>query len=119
MNLQDPVPFVLRHVEHHAVSEDTGQVDQDVDPAVVVERDLDDLSRRVVLGNRVVRRDRGAARVSDLLDDDVGRAAGRLGAVHGHAQVVYHDRRALLGQLESHPSPDAPAGAGYYGHSTF
>ena len=55
----------------------------------------------------------------DLVDDGLGRAGRRAGAVHGAAEVVDHDLGAVLGQEQGVLPPDAAAGAGHDADPSF
>ncbi|GAA0938221.1 hypothetical protein GCM10009574_053590 [Streptomyces asiaticus] len=57
-------------------------------------------------------RHRLPARGPDLLDDPLGRALRRPGAVRGHAEVVDDDLRALGGEGERMRPPEAAARSG-------
>ena len=68
----DGVPVLGRHVEDHAVAEDAGVVDDDVQPSPVVEGQLDELLAGLRLDDVVVVGDRLAAHRLDLLHDLLG-----------------------------------------------
>ena len=110
-DLQHAVPFVLGHVEDHAVAQDSRGVGQDVQPAEVVDGRLDYLARGVELGDRVVVGDRPAAGLDYVIYGLVGGSGGRAGAVDGATDVVDNDRGALLGEQPGACGADASAGA--------
>ena len=106
-------PLVLGHVEDHALAQDAGHVDQDVELAGAVQR-----LPHEVLGLSVVRdvgivRLGGAARLDDRSDDLVGGRGVLALPVHGATEVVDDDRGALGGHELCDAAPDAASSAGH------
>ena len=94
----DVVPLLLGHVEDHPVAQDARHVDQDIEPAELADRGLDQ-----VLGSRVIGYvgpvgDGLAAFVGDLGGHLTGWPGVAARAVDGAAEVVHHDARALARQ---------------------
>jgi hypothetical protein len=54
MNIDDGIPLGLRHVDEHAVPEDSGVVDEDVEPAEVLDGLVDQRARPCEVGDIVV-----------------------------------------------------------------
>jgi hypothetical protein len=111
VHVEDRVEFVGVHVLERRVPQDPGVVDDDVDPAPVVERGLHDRPAALGAGDRVVVCDRLAPRRRDLVDHRLrgGRAAA--GAVDRAAEVVDDDQGTAAGQLQRMGTAQAPAGA--------
>ena len=112
MHREDDVQLLLAHVEDHPVAQDARDIDDDVEPAEVVDRLLDHLTRRVVVRDGTGIGDGVAARRLDLVDDllsdrDIGALAAQAGA-----EVIDDDRRALRREQHRDAAPDAPARAG-------
>ena len=77
VDVDDRVPLLLGHVEAHLVAEDPGVVDEDVEPAELVDR-LRDQRLAAVPGRDVVEVGDGLpAGGDDLVDDLLGRALVR------------------------------------------
>ena len=85
------VPLFLAHVEDHAVAEDAGGVDQDVEPTELFDCSADDPGRRTELRDGVVDCDSPASILLDLADDKVGGCCGGLRAVNTATEVVDDD----------------------------
>ena len=81
MDGYDVVPFLLSHVEDHAVSQDTGDADQNVDLAKVVDAGLNDVLATFHGGDGVIAGDGVATGCLNLADYFVGRALVTAGAV--------------------------------------
>ena len=105
-------PLILGHVEDHAVAQDAGHVDHDVDAAVGVEGLLDHALAALDRGDGVVVRLRVPAGGFDLPRDLIGRALVAAGAVHVHARVVDDHVRAQRAQQQRDLTADAASGAG-------
>ena len=105
-------PLFGRHVEDHAVAQDAGDVDEDVELAEVVERHLDDALARVHLADVLETGDGVAALALDLVDDFLGRAGFTAAAVHVHAGVDDDDLGALGRHVDGDAAADAASGAG-------
>ena len=104
MDPDDRVPVLLGHVEDHAVAQDAGDVDQDVEAPIGVDRLVDDPLGGVMVGD-VVGVDGGlAAGLADLLDHLLGRRLVLPSSVQGHPEVV-HDH---LGGPRRRRSPGRP-----------
>ena len=106
------VPLAFGHVHQHAVAEDSGVVDQDVEAAEVVDRLCDHPFRAGEVGHVLVVRGSLAPGGSDLVDDLLrGRCVVTL-AGELAAEVVDDHRRARGGERERVRAADAAAGAG-------
>src|SRR6185369_9548888 len=109
VGVDDRVPLLLGHVEDHAVSEDAGVVDDDVDPAEGVHRGLDDRLPTGHAGHRVVVGHGIAARLGDLLHDLIGRLPVGPGPDLAAAVIVHHHPGPVLrhqdGDLPAHSPP--------------
>ena len=99
------------------VAQDPGVVHEDVDPAEVVERGLDDRLAAFGRGDRVVVGCGLAAGLDDLLHGRVGHAAAAAAAVGRAAEVVHDDGRAAARELEGVGLAEAAARAGDHGHA--
>jgi hypothetical protein len=109
-------PLVGSHVEDHAVTQDAGTGDQDVDATETLHGRCHDALGPAPVDNRVDVRHRLAAGLSDLGDDRTGRLRGRVASVDRNSQVVDDDLRPLRRQLECDAAADAAAGARHHGH---
>ena len=114
MDANDIVPLLLGHVEDHAVAQDAGHVDEDVQPAELVEGLLDHALAAIDVGDSVEVRDGLAAGGADLVGDVLRRTGVRLRAVDVHAEVVDDDAGAFLGKELGDAAPDAAARSGDY-----
>jgi hypothetical protein len=105
------VPLVLGHVHDHPVAEDSGVVDEDVEPAELLDRLPHEPFRAREVGDALAVRRRLAARGADLLDDLLGRA--EIGALAGDpgAEVVDHDRGSRIGERERMRAANAAPGS--------
>ena len=116
MDLDDGVPLLKGHVEHHAVPEDAGVVHDRVEPAPRVQGEADQrlgagLLRHVLeVGNGLT------AGGGDLPRHLRGGPVVCPGAVPLTAKVVHDHPRALLGEQERFAAADASARAGDQGH---
>src|SRR6185312_3558246 len=110
VDLVDEVPVGLRHLLERDIAEDAGVVDEDVDPTPRVDRGLDDL---IAVLDRVVVRDRLAARRLDLGDDLVRRRGTLAFAGEAAAEVVDDDLRAAAGKQQRVRATEAATGAGH------
>jgi hypothetical protein len=108
----DRVPLLLGHVEEHAVAQNSGVVDEDVQPAVTVERAADDLLRRLEARDVVVARDRLAARGDDLVHDLLGRSRVGSLARERAAEVVDDHARARARECKRMLAADPAARTG-------
>src|SRR5207245_1598117 len=99
VHADDRVEVVLCHREDHAVTQDAGVVDDDVERAVGLDGLVDDALGAVVVGDIVVVGDGLAPAAANELGDLLGRPL--VGALAGDraAQVVDDDLRALGGEL--------------------
>jgi hypothetical protein len=109
VDADDGVPFVGGHVEDHAVAEDPGDVDEDVEAAVLADGGLDEVLGGFVVGDVGAVSDGAAAGLGDFLDDLPGRPGVVPGPVQGRAEVVDDHRGALPGQQQRHRPPDPAA----------
>ena len=103
----DVVPFLLGHVEHHAVAEDAGDRHDDVELAEVVEGGLDDILAAFHSGYGVVAGDGISAGGLDLCDDLGGRALRLSRSIDVASEVVDDDLCALRGKLEGNAASDS------------
>src|SRR3984957_9062477 len=110
------VPFLFRHVENHAVAQDTGDVHQNVERAEFLDRLVDqtlaafDRSDIHVIGNRA------AARGLDFLRDVIG---GRLRFFlprYRHAKIVDYYCASLRGECPRDAAADTATTAGDGGY---
>ena len=76
MDPDDGVPLVDGHVDQHAVAQDAGVVDQDVDGPEVVDGGLDEPARPLVVRDVIAVGHGLAAHAPDLFDHLAGRAVG-------------------------------------------
>ena len=106
------VPLLLGGVHQHPVAHEAGVVDQDVEPAELVDRLLHHRRGLLEVGHVGAVRHRPAARRLDRGDDLVGRRLPRALAGERDAVVVDHDGRAVRGQLERVRPADAAARSG-------
>ena len=106
------VPLILAAAHDHAVAHHAGVVDHDIEPAERVDGRLDQALGAIPVGDIVAIGDGRATPRPDQVDHLAGRAARRTGAVELGADVVDHDHRALVGELQGVAPADAPAGAG-------
>ena len=113
VNGNNVVPFLLCHVEDHAVSQDTGDTDQDVDLAKVVDAGLDDVLATFHGGDGVIAGHGVSASCLDFVHYFVSRALVTAGAVQGCSEVGDDDTSAVGGEGLGNAPTDAPAGAGY------
>src|SRR6266511_2763904 len=112
VHLDHRVPFVLFHVDEHAVTQDPGIVDEDVQAAECCDGAVDQALRAGEIGDVLSVRNGRAAEGLDL-PHDVVRGAG-VGALAGQrrAQVVHDDLCAGTCQRKSVLPADPAAGAG-------
>ena len=110
--MYDVVPLLLGHVEDHAVAEDAGDVDEDVDAAEGVDALPDHVLAALGGRDAVVVGDGVPAGGLYLVADDIGGAVVVAGAVDADAGVVDDDAGALLREEHGHGAADAAAGAG-------
>ena len=87
-------------------------MDDRVDAAVFLERERGDRPAAAVVGDGVVRRHRRAARVPDLVDDEVGCSPRPALAVGGGAEVVHDDVCMPSAELQCVGPAEPVAGAG-------
>ena len=109
----DSVEVCLGHGEKHLVADDAGIVHDDVEPAVLLHRPLDQGLGRLPVRDRAVVGDGLTAAADDLGGDRFGRRFLGLLAVQSRSEVVDHDRRAGRGKSEAVGAAEAPAAAGH------
>jgi hypothetical protein len=109
MHLDHCVPFLFRHVDHHAVPQNAGVVDQDVETPERRDPVIDQRLRAGPVADIVAVHDGFAAGLPDRFDDRLGgRQIGAL-ASRGSAEIVDDDFCALLGQHQRVFTPEAAA----------
>ncbi len=113
------IPVGLLHVEDHAVAEDAGVVDEDVEPAELVDGLFDHPSGLVEVGDIGPVDDRFAAGRADLVDDAPGRSHIATRSVDITPEIVDDDLGAPGSQQQSVLAPDTPPRSGDDCHSTF
>lgn len=116
VDLDDGAPFGLRHLVHHGIAQDTGDVDDSVDAPEVSDGLGDHAFGARTLGNAV---GVGAGLAAGGLDraHDIDRWAVVLAlAAETGAQVVDHDTSALGRQQTGDLTPDPPPGTRHQRH---
>src|SRR5690606_26502327 len=108
----DAVPVLEAHVEQGSIPQDTGVVDHGVEVTELVERQLDDPGRALLVGDVVAVSHGRAAQRPDLVDDLLRRPLVSALAVAGTSQVVDDDSCAGAGEGQRMFSTDASAAAG-------
>src|SRR6266851_3135247 len=112
------VPFLLGHVEDHAIAQDTGDVDQDIEFAEFLDRLVDEAlaafdGRDIhMIGDRV-----SAARL-DFFRDVIGGRGGFFLPRDRDSEVVDYDCASLCGECPRDTAADAAAAAGDCGYLT-
>lgn len=119
MHPHDRIPLFLRHVEDHPITEDPGDVHEDVELAELVQRGADEVFGLVHVRNVRVVRDRLPAGSLDISDRLSGRRVVSAFARDRHAEVVHDDLCAFLREQQRHFAADAAASAGDDGCLTF
>ena len=112
MNGDDVVPFLLGHVENHAVAQDSGAGDHYVQPAEVVDGGLDDFLATLHGGDRLHARHGLAASRPDFLGHLGSYRVVLAGAIHVDAGVNDDHFCAFCGHFLGNTAPDAAARAG-------
>src|SRR5580658_10795536 len=97
MNREDRVEIVLAHIENHAVAQNTGVVDHDIQLAEIVDRTLDDALGGLEIAHALIVGDRLAAGRANFLDYLFGRRSRLSSAVEVTSKVVDDHSRAELG----------------------
>ena len=111
VHLDHRVPLRLAHVGEHAVAQDAGVVDEDVEAAEGVDGGLHEALGAVPVADVVGVGDGLAAHGLHLVDHLLGRAGVVALAVHRAAEVVDHDLGAVVGEEERVLAADPPPGA--------
>ena len=106
-------PFLLAHVEDHAITQDPRDVHQDVDAPPRLDHLIHHRGRLRVVGHGAEIGGRGTAQLLDLLDDLGGRACAHALSVEPRAEVVDDDLGPGRRQRHRDPPTDAPAGSRY------
>ena len=112
VDAHDVVPLGLGHVDEHAVAQDAGVVDEDVEVAERLDRRVDEALGALPVGDVVAVGDGLAAERLDLGDDLVGRAVVGAGAVVGAAAVVDDDLGPFGGEQQGVLAAEAAPGPG-------
>src|ERR1700736_1661618 len=111
MDAEDRVEVLLAHVEDHAVAQDSGVVDHDVELAEVVQRALDDALGGLEIADALEVGARFAAEAADFFDPFLRRRARLAGPVEVAAEIVDHDLGSLPGQQQRFFAADTASGA--------
>ena len=101
VDVDDRVPFLFGHVEAHLVPEDPGVVDEDVEPAELVDGLGDQRLTAVPARDVVEVRGRLPTGGDDLVDHLLGRTLVGAFAARLAAEVVDDDRSTLLAASSS------------------
>jgi hypothetical protein len=109
VDLDHRVPLRLAHVGEHAVTEDAGVVDQDVEPAEGLDGGRDEPLGAVPVADVIGVGDGLAAHGLDLVHDVLGRALVVALPVHRATEVVDDDLGAVVGQQQRVLASDAPS----------
>ena len=112
MDSDDGVPLLFGHVKHHAVPEDTGGGDDDVQPSEGVQRKLNQLIASLKLRYIAVVGDGFSAIFADLVDHLLCRGVVETFTIERCADVVNDDSGAKARELQDDPSSDATAATG-------
>src|SRR5208337_5549577 len=116
MHSDHVVPFLFGHVENHAVAQDAGDVDQDIELAEFLDRLVDEALAAFdggdihVIGNGV------AARGLDFLDHVVGGRLSLLLARDRDPKIVDYYCASLRGECPRDAAADAATAAGDSGY---
>src|SRR3984893_14795594 len=111
MDVEDSVEILFAHVEDHAVAQDAGVVDRDVELAEVVQRALDDALGGLEIADALEVGDRLAAEAADFLDNVLGRRTRLAGSLETAAEIVDHDLGSLPGQQQRFCAADTASSA--------
>jgi hypothetical protein len=105
------IPLRLGHIEDHAISQDAGHVDNDVDAAKLFHRLVDHLLGLVIFRDVAIVSHSMTARGLDFINDLLrGRGILPL-ACERNTQVVDDDRCTFACQRHCHAAPDPSPGA--------
>ena len=113
------VPLLDRHVENHAVAQDAGDVHQDIQFAVFLDRLIDEAL--AAFGSRDVLWFEEAAPSAALISLATSSAGEWVSfcPATANSQVVDHDRGTLGGQRLGDFATDSTSATGYGGNFTF
>jgi hypothetical protein len=119
VHLDHRIPLVLGHIRQHAVAQDAGIVDEDIEPAEGVDGLLDHGLRALPIAyiGRI-----GDSRAAGLLDGvHYGRGCSCIGAraIDAGADVVDHDLGAMGRKQEGVLASESSPGPRHDGHPTF
>jgi hypothetical protein len=114
----DVVPLGEGHVRERPVAQDAGVVDEDVEPAELLDRRGDQSLGPRLVGDVVAVHHGLPAERPDVVDDLLRGPDRGPGAVNFGAEVVDDHIGPLAGELERMLTPDAPAGAGDHDDTT-
>ena len=106
------VPLRVGHVHEHPVAQDAGVVDEDVDPAVLLDRCGDQPLGAGLVGHVVTVEESTSSERSHLVRHLLGRPDRRAGSVGLGTEVVDDHVGAVPGELEGMCPPDAPTRTG-------
>ena len=109
------VPLLFGHVENHAVPENSGTGDHNVQSTKIIHGGLNDLLATFHAGDRLLTGDGNTAGLLYLGDHLIGHGIVDAGAVNVDARVHDHHLGPLCRHHHSHAAADPPAGAGYDG----
>ncbi len=113
MHPDDRVPFVGRHVDQHAITQNPGVVDQDVEVAEGLDRLVDEPFGAVPVRDVVEVGDSRSAGCLDLVNDLLRGRCVRTGAVGAPAQVVHDDLGPFGREQQRVRAADAASGPGH------
>src|SRR5215510_9599987 len=98
MNVDHRIPLLLGHVENHPVTQNAGVVDENIELAEAIERALDDTLGRLEIGDAFIVGYGFTAGSFDFLDNLLGGAGIRAGAIEMPAEIVDHNLSTVFRQ---------------------
>src|SRR5581483_1522527 len=111
VHVDNRVPLGLVHVHEHSVAEDARVVDEDVEPAVLLDRVRDEPPRAGEIRDVLVVGDGGGAELLDLCHHRLRSGGVASLAGEGRAEIVDDHTRPRAGECECVLAPDAAPGA--------
>ena len=100
MHVHDRLEILERHLGEALVAQDSGIVDEDIDPAPRLHGAVHHVGDFIGPGHVGAMGDRLAAVLRDLVDDRLRRTDRAARAVHRPAQIIDHDFRAARSQCQ-------------------